>query len=195
MGKHEDTNEMQNAFWDECVQQCEPNNDESYVRCQKCGAEGPLGDFNQAGERWNNRIISREKGGHYQNLNRDHEAAMGVMKETFVPSPENTQHVVLDADFPSGVFEEVTITHPSLDKPIVHTSRKPKKIPHVTPDPINNELPVLTRDQAVKRIRDIRNGIGIDHHKPNGIEPFWSMHTQGAIYELMAIFDIKEEEL
>ncbi len=96
---------------------CEPYMNESYVRCQKCGATGPEGDFNDAGILWNERAA-------------------------------------------------------------------------------------LTRDQAIERIRDIREKKQDGHfmiHNPNhtGLHHVTDMATraQGAILELMAIFDIKESEL
>lgn len=58
--------------------------------------------------------------------------------------------------------------------------------------------PVLTREQAIKRIRDLRKGVGLDHLiKPCGINNKHMVATLmiGAETELMAIFDIKEEEL
>lgn len=51
----------------------------------------------------------------------------------------------------------------------------------------------LTRDQAIKRIIDILGKIEVDHLCASNYhdDPYHS----GAIKELMAIFDIKEEDL
>ena len=54
---------------------------------------------------------------------------------------------------------------------------------------IMSEEITLTRDQAIKRIRDIRKGSQEDHH----CHP--THPADAAAKELMAIFDIKEEEL
>lgn len=60
----------------------------------------------------------------------------------------------------------------------------------------------LTRNQAIKRIRDINSGVQVDHfmdENDNGTIFELSANTtrraNGAIAELMAIFDIKQEEL
>ena len=54
-------------------------------------------------------------------------------------------------------------------------------------------MQTLTREEAIKRIRDIRQGKQISHLngviRPNG------KLVVGATRELMAIFDIKESEL
>lgn len=101
---------------------CEPHHDESYVLCQSCKAEGPIGDFDTAGKLWNERAM-------------------------------------------------------------------------------------LTKDQAIKRIRDIK-ALKSVHHIYNqdlgggahqlGSRMMASMNIiklNAAASELMAIFDIKEEEL
>ncbi|MFW0776349.1 MAG: hypothetical protein ACN2B6_01335 [Rickettsiales bacterium] len=54
-------------------------------------------------------------------------------------------------------------------------------------------IETLTREQAIKRIRDIQIGEQTDHLKNNG--EGWPDSYAGAVAELMAIFDIKEEEL
>ena len=62
----------------------------------------------------------------------------------------------------------------------------------------------LTREQAIKRIRDIRNLNGVDHLNAKIVEDLLDARDLfnarcnqmiGAINELRAIFDIKEEEL
>ncbi len=55
----------------------------------------------------------------------------------------------------------------------------------------------LTRDQAIKRIRDIRKGIEVDHivNDNIGFGHLLNSCERGAVNELMAIFDIKREEL
>ena len=39
---------------DNCL--TEPYYDESYVRCQKCGADGPTGDYEECVRLWNIRV-------------------------------------------------------------------------------------------------------------------------------------------
>ena len=62
-------------------------------------------------------------------------------------------------------------------------------------------MQTLTRDQAIKRIRDIDKNISCGHLKPDALfsgEKTMTAtirHCIGAKQELMAIFDIKEEEL
>ena len=59
-------------------------------------------------------------------------------------------------------------------------------------------MEVLTRDQAIERIRDIKKGREIHHlYNPSESAAIGACHyaAWGAIRELMAIFDIKEEEL
>jgi len=99
-------------FCGDTASRCEPNNKESYVRCQTCSAEGPTSDFPVAGMLWD-------------------------------AATENEQ--------------------------------------------------TLTREQAIKRIRDIRKGESVEHLNPY-FEQTHDFNT-GAVRELMAIFDIKEEEL
>ena len=59
----------------------------------------------------------------------------------------------------------------------------------------------LSREQAIKRIRDIQKGVCVDHiynlamTKTKLLSEFWGYAHYGAINELRAIFDIKEEEL
>lgn len=57
----------------------------------------------------------------------------------------------------------------------------------------------LTREQAIKRIKDIRNRKSVDHLMltPEGNQTgIFSDHRRiGAVKELMAIFDITVEEL
>ena len=59
----------------------------------------------------------------------------------------------------------------------------------------------LSREQAIKRIKDIQSGISVDHLSPDALfkgEKTMTAtirHSIGAKQELMAIFDIKEEEL
>ena len=59
----------------------------------------------------------------------------------------------------------------------------------------------LSREQAIKRIKDIDNNISCDHLKPDALfkgEKTMTAtirHSIGAKQELMAIFDINEEEL
>jgi translation initiation factor 2 beta subunit (eIF-2beta)/eIF-5 len=47
-------------FCGDCGAICEPNYDESYVRCQKCGANGPTGNFEEAGALWDSRATGCE---------------------------------------------------------------------------------------------------------------------------------------
>jgi hypothetical protein len=55
-------------------------------------------------------------------------------------------------------------------------------------------MDTLTKDQAIKRIKDIKQGNQVDHLSCGGV--FILDHTvRAVISELMAIFDIKEEEL
>ncbi len=59
-------------------------------------------------------------------------------------------------------------------------------------------MQTLTREEAIKRIRDIRLVRSCDHltcvdHMDEHIYEYYI--KWGAIRELMAIFDIKEEEL
>ena len=62
-------------------------------------------------------------------------------------------------------------------------------------------MKALTREQAIKRIRDIDNNISCDHLKPDvlfkGEKKMTATirHSIGAKQELMAIFDIKESDL
>ena len=59
----------------------------------------------------------------------------------------------------------------------------------------------LTREQAIKRIKDIQQCKQVDHIYKLGmtntalLSEFWGYAHYGAINELRAIFDIKEEEL
>lgn len=62
----------------------------------------------------------------------------------------------------------------------------------------------LTRDQAIKRIRDIKKACSVNHLElvrgacliENRLTLAQSLHRkEGAVAELMAIFDIKEEEI
>lgn len=55
-----------------------------------------------------------------------------------------------------------------------------------------NGVEVLTREDAILRIREIKNLIQIDHHRESD-DIMISLY--GAINELMAIFDIHEDEL
>ena len=56
---------------------------------------------------------------------------------------------------------------------------------------------MLTRDQAVQRVKDILAGHGdrfyLDREPQDPFEIFWC--DQGAIGELISIFEIKREEL
>lgn len=58
-------------------------------------------------------------------------------------------------------------------------------------------MQTLTRDQAIKRIRDIINRKQVHHITWAEFEGCYLRNApeRGAINELMAIFDIKEEEL
>lgn len=61
-------------------------------------------------------------------------------------------------------------------------------------------MQTLTRDQAIKRIKDIYNSHSVDHLRENNQKELFDFNKRvnrqaGAIAELMAIFDIKEEEL
>lgn len=58
-------------------------------------------------------------------------------------------------------------------------------------------MDVLTREQAIQRIRDIRNLVSVGHlsfASENKITATL-LRAQGSQLELMAIFDIEEEEL
>ena len=52
----------------------------------------------------------------------------------------------------------------------------------------------LTKEDAIKRIKDIKNRISVDHLETKA-KMHWYFVEYGAIAELMAIFDIKESEL
>jgi len=57
-------------------------------------------------------------------------------------------------------------------------------------------MDVLTRDDAIKRVRDIRQAREIDHLKPPSESlyiPYFSIYA--ACAELIAIFEIEEHEL
>ena len=64
-------------------------------------------------------------------------------------------------------------------------------------------MKTLTREQAIERIHDIGEVIQVDHlinHYPKPVSKGQRLDgtmcmQEGAINELMAIFDIKEEEL
>ena len=109
---------------------CEPYRDKSYVRCQSCHAEGPTGNFKEAGELWNKRADNDI----YQDLK------------------EYCDKIVSDR---------------------------------------------LSKDQAIQRIRDIRECKETDHIYSFDLSDshLLSSPALGAINELMAIFDIKESEL
>lgn len=55
----------------------------------------------------------------------------------------------------------------------------------------------LTREEAIKRIKDIKSSVITDHITNKGFDGDYLCTDceRGAINELMAIFDIKEEEL
>lgn len=60
--------------------------------------------------------------------------------------------------------------------------------------PEQNEQQALTREQAINRVMDIKGRHSVDHL--TSMDGWKSYHMSlGAINELMAIFDIKEEEL
>ena len=59
-------------------------------------------------------------------------------------------------------------------------------------------METLTREQAIKRIRDIQGNESCEHLDTYNTKllPVRCAHQHiGAIQELMAIFDIKEEEI
>ena len=62
-------------------------------------------------------------------------------------------------------------------------------------------MKALTREQAIKRINDIQQRKQVDHIYKLGmtsttlLSEFWGYAHYGAINEIRAIFDIKDEEL
>ena len=57
-------------------------------------------------------------------------------------------------------------------------------------------MDVLTREDAIKRIRDIRKYKSVDHiNNYRNDQYLLGDSERGAINELIAIFDIKDEEI